>query len=45
MSDAHWATTYGLLSGKGVDQAGFIALGRQFLADLVEPFEDRCRAS
>ncbi len=45
MSDAHWTTTYGLLSGKGVDQARLVALGRSLLANLVEPFESRCRAS
>ncbi len=45
MSDAHWATTYGLLSGKGVDQAALVALGRGLLTDLIEPLEARCRQS
>lgn len=45
MSDAEWVAKCELLSGKGVDQAGLAPLGRRILADLVEPFEERCRAS
>lgn len=43
MSDAHWAMRNGLLSGLGVGRNELVVVGEGFLADVVEPFEKRCR--
>lgn len=40
MDDAHHTVTVGLLHGMGVSIEKLSALGRQFIADVIEPLAE-----